>query len=256
MITSSNNSWIICPRPNPQARLRLFCFPYAGGGASSFRSWPDDLPANIEVSPVQLPGRENRIGESLFTQLSPLIQTLAQVLRPYIDIPFAFFGHSLGALISFELVRQLRWQKSPMPMHLFISGRYAPQIPNPNPPIYQLPDILFAEELRWYNGTPEVVLQNPELMELFLPILRADFTINETYVYAPESPLSCPISTFGGLQDKEVSRSDLAAWREQTNGTFSLCMFPGDHFFLQKERYALLQAISDSLHRIIKGQRL
>ena len=243
----NTNPWINCPKPNPQARLRLFCFPYAGTGASTFRTWSDQLPPDIEVCPVQLPGREKRLSEPLFTHLSPLVKILALILLPYLDRPFAFFGHSMGALVSFELTRKLRHHKAPSPMHLFVSGRRAPQIPNPDPPIHQLPDNAFVGELRRYNGTPEAVLQNPELRSLFLPILRADLAINETYTYISEAPLDCPISAFGGLQDKEVSRKELDAWRDQTNTTFSLSMFPGDHFFLKREPDALWQAISQSL---------
>jgi medium-chain acyl-[acyl-carrier-protein] hydrolase len=132
--TTLNDAWVLCPKPNPQARLRLFCFPYAGGGASRFRLWPDFLPPEVEVCAIQYPGREARLGESPFTQLSPLVQTLASALRLYLNLPFVFFGHSLGALACFELARQLRRQGQPEPLHLFVSGRRAPQVPNPDPP--------------------------------------------------------------------------------------------------------------------------
>ncbi len=256
MVTTNSNFWLTCPRPNPQARLRLFGFPYAGAGASIFRTWQNELLPDVEVCAVQLPGRETRLRESPFTHVSPLIETLAQVLPPYLDLPFAFFGHSMGALVSFELARQLRRQKVPSPLHLFVSGRRAPQVPNPYSPIHQLPDAAFVEELRRYNGTSQVVLQNSELRSLFLPILRADLAVNETYVYMPEAPLDCSISAFGGLQDGEASRKELAAWRDQTSRTFTLRMFPGDHFFLKRERDALLRVISQDLSRIATDQRL
>ena len=126
---STFNSWIFGVRPNTQARLRLFCFPHAGGGASFFRSWIGTLPPDIEVCPVQLPGRENRLKERPFNQYTLLIQALAQALRPYLTVPFAFFGHSMGALVSFGLARQLRQQNEPLPVHLFASAYRAPQIP-------------------------------------------------------------------------------------------------------------------------------
>lgn len=241
------NPWLIYPKPNPKAYLRLFCFPYAGGGASIFRAWSIQLPPDIEVCSVQLPGRESRLKEPLFTNLSPLIDTLTPALLPHLDRPFAFFGHSVGALICFEVARQLRRLQHKNPLHLFISGRRAPQLPALEPPSHQLADAEFLEELRRYNGTPGNVLQNVELMNLFLPILRADLAINETYIYEHEAPLDCSISVFGGLEDGKVSRDSLAAWSKQTDGTFNLRMFPGDHFFLKSQQEALLQAICQDL---------
>jgi medium-chain acyl-[acyl-carrier-protein] hydrolase len=250
--TASANSWIFLPKPNPQARLRLFCFPYGGGGASVFRTWPDGLPQDVEVCAIRLPGREARLREVPFTHLSQAVQTLTQILLPYLNSPFAFFGHSLGALISFELVRQLRKQNAPSPLHLFVSGQPAPQIPAPDPPIHQLPDREFIEELHCrYNGIPQAVLQNAQLMEIVLPTLRADITILETYVYTGERPLNTPISAFGGRQDKRVSQEDLAAWRDQTQNSFSLTMFAGDHFFLQSAQMPLLQTLTKNLTRLL-----
>jgi medium-chain acyl-[acyl-carrier-protein] hydrolase len=244
---ATTNDWVTHPRPNPQARLRLFCFPYAGGAASIFYPWPDDLPLDVAICPIQLPGRENRLGEPLFTRLSPLMQVLAQAIRPHLDLPFAFFGHSMGAIISFELARQLRKQGDPGPVQLFVSGNQAPQIACRDSPIHQLPEAEFIEEIRKFSGIPEAVLQNTEFLQLFLPILRADFAIHDTYTYTADETLACPISAFGGLQDKEVSRDDLAAWRDQTRSTFRLRMLPGDHFFLHSARTPLLQAISQDL---------
>jgi medium-chain acyl-[acyl-carrier-protein] hydrolase len=155
----------------------------------------------------------------------------------------------MGALISFELARQLRRQYSLSPVHLFISGRRAPQIPDLALPIHHLPEAAFVEELRHLNGTPESVLQNAELMQLVLPIVRADFAVCETYVYSTEEPLDCPISAFGGLQDGEVSYDDLAAWRDQTNSSFTLSIFPGNHFFVQSARELILLAVSQKLTR-------
>lgn len=241
-------SWLICPRPNPKATLRLFCFSYAGAGASIFHSWSTQFPSNdVEICSVQLPGRESRLKEPLFTDLASLVQAMIPTLSIYLDRPFALFGHSLGALISFEVARNLRQLNCPTPLHLIVSGRHAPQLPAPTPPIHQLPDTEFVEKLYRYNGTPEKVLKNAELMKLFLPILRADFTLNETYVYISEPPLGCPISAFGGLQDEQVSHASIAAWREQTYSHFSMHMFSGDHFYLKSQQKELLLAISDRL---------
>jgi medium-chain acyl-[acyl-carrier-protein] hydrolase len=212
-----------------------------------YYSWPDDLPLGVELCAVKLPGREGRLAEPPFSRLGPLIRALADVLRPALGEPFAFFGHSVGALISFELARELRRQHAPTPLHLLVSARAAPQVPNLDPPIHGYPDPSFIRELRRFNGMPDEVLQNDELMELLLPVLRADFAVNETYRYTAEPPLSCPISVFGGLQDHEVRLEGLAAWREQTDGAFSQQMFPGDHFYIYPAREQLLRAVSDQL---------
>jgi len=244
---SAFDSWIACRKPNPQARLRLFCFPYAGTGASIFRTWSNGLPADVEVCPVQFPGRGTRLMETPFTQLSPLVQALAQALVPLLDKPFAFFGHSLGALVGFELARQLRRQFGVQPVRLFVSADRAPQIPPRDRPIHALPEREFLVELRRLNGIPGKVLEEAELMQIMLPVLRADFAVYETYVYSTEPPLNCVISSFGGLQDDRVSRGDLEAWRDQTSDSFSLRMFPGDHFFLNTTQALLLQVLSQEL---------
>lgn len=249
-VASTFNTWVSRPNPNPHAKLRLFCFPYGGGGAASFRRWPGSLPPFVEVCPIELPGRGGRLLEPPFTRLKPLLQELSCVLLPYLDQPFAFFGHSMGGLVSFELTRLLRREYGLMPLHLFVSGRRAPQLPDPDPPIHALPESEFLQELRRYNGTPESVLENAELMELFLPVLRADFSVIETYIYQPESPLNCSITAFGGWQDGTVGFDALAAWREQTSSTFCQKMFPGDHFFLHSAHSTLLESISEQLKLI------
>ena len=248
----ASKSWIVRPKVKLQTPLlRLFCLPYAGGSASMFYTWSTRLPAEVEVCAVQLPGRERRLNESPFTCLPPLVQALASALQPYLDVPFAIFGHSTGAIVSFELIRQLRREKAPAPQYLFVSARRAPQLPATEPPIHQLPDAAFIEKLRRYQGTPEAILRDEKIMEIVMPTLRADLALNETYVYNSEPPIDCPISAFGGLQDREVSRDDLSLWRDQTTSHFTLQMFPGNHFFLHSEVEALLSVISQDLHSIL-----
>lgn len=246
------NAWVKCPNPNPQAKLRLFCLPYAGGGASIYRTWSNSLPPNIEVCSIQLPGREDRLKEAPFTHISPLVETLTQVLAPYLNMNFAFFGHSMGALISFELARQLRALTLPTPVHLFVSGRRAPQIPDGNPLIHILPQPEFLSELRRMNGTPQQVLENTELMQLLSPILRADFSICTTYTYINEPPLDCSISVFGGTEDSEETKDLLTNWSVQTRSLFSLNMFKGDHFFINTCRQPLLEMLSQQLSRLVQ----
>jgi medium-chain acyl-[acyl-carrier-protein] hydrolase len=239
------------PPTNSTAKFRLFCFPYSGAGASIFRTWATPLAPHIEVVAVQLPGRETRRKEPLFSNLPALIQALTPALLPYIDRPFAFFGHSVGALISFEVARQLRRSGHLSPSYLVVSGRPAPQLPSTTPPIHHLPDVDFLAELQRYNGTPAIVLENADVMNVFMPILRADLAINETYVYQPEAPFNFPIAAFGGLQDIQVSQSALSGWGEQTSADFKIELLSGNHFFLKEQKTAILQHIS-SLEKFMR----
>ena len=241
--TETTNPWINYVKPNPSASLRLFCFPYAGGNSYIFRPWCDRLPENIEICPIELPGRGFQLKSTPFNQIEPLVKAIATAILPYLNKPFAFFGHSMGGLVSFELARFIRREYNLEPVHLFISGRRAPQVKDSKPPIHDLPQAEFIQELRKLNGTPEAVLNNDELMELLVPILRADFAVLENYNYAPEAPLNCPISVFGGLQDREVKLEELEAWREQTVGSFSLKMLSGDHFFIHSSQSLLPELI-------------
>lgn len=213
-----------------------------------FRSWSDILPADVEVCPVQLPGRSTRSMELPFTELSPLTQVLAQALSSLLDKPFAIFGHSLGALVGFELVRELRRRYDANPVRLFVSAGGAPQSPRQGSIIHTLPVKEFLCEVRRLNGIPLEVVEHEELMQIVLPLLRADFALYETYVYSAESPLNCPISAFGGLRDCKVSSRELEAWRDQTTASFSLRMLPGDHFFLNTIQFPFLQMLSEELH--------
>ena len=246
-VTLTTSPWLSCSRSQPGKKLRLFCFPYAGGAAHIFRTWPQSLPQTVEVCPVHLPGRGNRLAEPLFHRLDPLVHAATQALLPLLNQPFAFFGHSMGAVVAFELARHLRNAHHIEPRHLFMSGRRAPQIIENESPTYNLERTEFLEELRRLNGTPVEVLEHPELIELMLPILRADFQVVETYEYEPDLPLNCPITAFGGLKDDRAKREFLEAWREQTNARFSLQMFPGDHFFLHSAQTLLLKVLSQEL---------
>jgi medium-chain acyl-[acyl-carrier-protein] hydrolase len=255
----SPSGWVVCPRPNAAARFRLFCLPYAGGGASVYQTWWNELPAQVEVCAIQPPGRESRIHERPFQRLTPLVHALADAIGPSLSLPFAFFGHSVGALVSFALVRELRRRGAAAPAHLFVSARRAPHLPDPDP-LHRLSEKDFVAGLRRMEGTPEAVLQEPELMALFLPILRADLGVNEAEEIAVEEPLDCPISAFGGLGDGRASSMDIDAWRQHTRRDFTLEMFPGGHFYLRSARGGLLRSVSRSLQRILdalpEGQQL
>jgi medium-chain acyl-[acyl-carrier-protein] hydrolase len=240
--------WLVNRKPNRRAIVRLFCFPYAGGGDSIFCSWQRSLPNTIEVCPVQLPGRGSRSTEPLCTDINQLLRETGQAITQFLDKPFALFGHSMGALIAFELAQHMRREYSAQPVHLFVSGRCSPQtISRPlDSKVFnsELPEIL-----RRNNGTPEEVLANSELMELVLPVLRADMALCNSYVYTPQPPFSFPITAFGGLDDRGVARRYIEGWREHTTGPFVLRMVPGDHFFLNTSRLLLLEAISKELEQ-------
>ncbi len=240
--------WIQYRQPKSEARLRLFCFPYAGGSASVFRSWSEGLPPQIEIWPVQLPGRERRLSERPFERLDPLVEALMEALLPYLTPPYAFFGHSMGALLSFELTRALRNAGvSTDPLRLCVSAHRAPQLPPTYPPVHDLPEPLLVRELRRLKGTPEEVLQHPELLQLLLPLLRADFAVCETYTYTHQAPLACPITAFGGLRDEHVPREALEAWRDQTHSSFGIHCFDGGHFFLKEQQEPLLRILARDL---------
>jgi medium-chain acyl-[acyl-carrier-protein] hydrolase len=248
-----SDQWVVKPRVNPGAALRLFCLPYAGGGSQVFRSWAARLPAAVEVCPIELPGRGVRLKEPLFTAVPPLVEALAQNLEKHLDKPFAFFGHSMGGLLSFELTRYFRRHGLRSPAHVFVSGRGAPQMPGNQPPMHTLPEPEFISELGRLNGTPKEVLEHAELMQLMLPILRADFSVCETYLYEPEPPLDCPITAFGGTEDDNVSLERLQGWCEQTTAAFAHHVLPGGHFFLHTAQPAVLQLLSQGLTRVLSG---
>ena len=246
------DSWIAFRKPRPRARVRLFCFPYAGGGALFFRDWPSEAPEEIDVLPVQLPGREQRLRDKPYTRMDPLIDALTQALGHHLDLPFAIFGHSMGSVIGYEVAQRLRRDRGLAPLLLAVSARRAPQLPPRQEEDYKLPDPELCDRLRQMNGTPPEVLDHPELMELMLPLIRADFELNDTYIPAAHPPLECPVTAFGGLGDQEVPRQDLESWGDVTNGPFRLRLFPGDHFYLHRGRGALIGALTEDLLRQLR----
>lgn len=244
---TTSDVWIARSERRPTARLRLFCFPYAGGSSALFREWPARLPEAIDPVLVELPGRGARLNESCFEELPPLVQATYEGLNPHFDRPFAFFGHSMGALLAFELARLLRRQGGPTPVHLFVSGSAAPRVPRADLSRHGLPRIEFIQELRRMNGTPAEVLDNPELMDILLPLLRADFAVSENYTFESDSPLKIPITAFGGVEDTHITREEFHVWNQETSGPFVLHMIQGDHFFLNTAHSTIIESIEQEL---------
>lgn len=239
--------WLAPNLQQTDARTRFFCLPYAGAGASAYRWWINELPADIQLCPVQLPGRENRLGERAIDNAPALIRELLAGLQPYLDRPFVIFGHSMGALLAFELTRELRRLGLPQPQHLFLSAHRAPHLPGLLPHVHTLSRSEFLSELQRLEGTPKEVLEHEELMQIAEPILRADFKLCETYEYTPGPPLDIPLGIFGGTDDPKVGEDVLAPWREHTLAPMRLRMLPGGHLFLQQSRAPLASAILEDL---------
>jgi medium-chain acyl-[acyl-carrier-protein] hydrolase len=242
-----NMPWVAHSQPRLSARMRLFCFPYAGGSAVIFRNWKNLFSSEIELCPVEIPGRGTRLLETPYTAIDPLIDALADGISHLLDKPFAFFGHSMGAVICYELSRKLHREKKRQPVSLIVSARPAPQIVDPEPQSYDLPEPDFIAHLQGLNGTSSEVLAHPKLLTLLLPTLRSDFQLVETYRYLPGPPLPCPITVIGGTNDKEISPDHLARWRELSSGAFQQYMLPGDHFFIHQAESQLISIIAKQL---------
>lgn len=234
-------------RPSAARRLRLFCIPHAGAGASTFQPWVGGLGSGVEICAIQLPGRENRLDEDPYTQLAPLVERLARVLAPLLDDPFALYGHSLGALIAFELVRHLRREHGVAPLRLFASAHRAPHLPYALERCSHLGEDEFISAIRALGTTPSEVFEHVELRDIVLPALRADFALAERYSYVEGPPLDCPISVLGGRKDQLVTEHEVAEWRHHTSRDCVLRIFPGDHSFPETARESVLQAVAHDL---------
>lgn len=245
-----NNNWLPYALSNSRARLRLFCLPYAGGGSVLFRPWADYLPHMIELCPVELPGHGTRIHEQAMSRMRRLTQAMAEGLYPYLDKPFALFGHSMGALVCFELARLLRRTYAITPNYLFVSAHRAPQLTDPNPTTCMLSDEELIQKLKTLEGTPDEILEQPDLLQMVLPSIRADFAVCDTYSYRAELPLECPIVVLGGAEDPKISREELEPWREQTSHSCHIHMFPGGHFFLHPSRADVLKLLVQRLEQV------
>ena len=245
MTDQVGDSWLIRRAAQGRAaRARLFCFPYAGVGASAYRLWPAGLSADLEVCAVQLPARESRFREPPLTSIDAAVAALLPVVRRYLDLPFAFFGHSMGALLATELTAALADAGDPLPQHLFVSARRPPDLADPDSPLGGLSDLEFVAEInRRYGGIPAEVMQDAEMMALLLPSLRADIVALENHVPKRPTRITVPLSVFGGTLDPRVPRAHLEAWRTAAAAGFRLRMFPGDHFYINTCRADVLAEV-------------
>jgi medium-chain acyl-[acyl-carrier-protein] hydrolase len=230
-----------------EAPQRLFCFPYAGGDAQSFRGWQRHFAPEVDVCLAHLPGRGRRLGAPRFTRLQQLVEAIADVIGPKVEGPFAFYGHSMGAIISFELARELRRRNAGSPLHLFLSGRQAPGMRRIGPRMFALPEKEFIAELHKLNGTPMELFDDPQIKDLFIPLLRADFEMVDTYECSPGPPLACPMTVYGGSQDERAPVDSLNPWAMHTTAQCTVRILPGDHFFIQKQSSQFINVLRRDL---------
>jgi len=230
---SAVNPWVVCFHPRPGARLRLVCFPHSGGAPAAYRAWSSQLPAWLELQAVRYPGRIGAPGQAPLTHLRDLAHGAAGALTDDDPRPMAFWGHSLGAIVAYEAALLLQDRGGAGPRHLFAAAAGAPHLPLDRPAIHGLDDAGFLAEVAAYGGTPDAVMEHPELLEILLPVLRADFEAYETYRPGGALPAGCPVTVLGGEGDALVSRERLAAWAVQGGGNTPVRLYPGGHFFPQ-----------------------
>ncbi|MET8008292.1 thioesterase II family protein [Nonomuraea glycinis] len=244
-------------QPSPAA-VHLLCVPYAGGGAAVFRHWPALLPPTLAVSAIRLPGRESRIGEPPLADIGQMVTAAADDLAADTATgrPYALFGHSFGALVAFELAREMRARDLPAPRRLFVSAHRAPDADAGTAPLGDLSDQEFLDKVTRYGGMPQEVLDAPDLLDMVLPALRADIDAAEGYRFVPGAPLNCPISVFGGRSDSVTPQAQLYGWRSHSVAEVDVRLFDGGHFFLHDHRTAVTTAIGAALGALPDGAAL
>jgi len=252
---TAHDRWFVRHAAAPGAAIRLFCLPYAGGAASVYRTWGQIAPRQVDVCAVELPGRGSRIAEPPFVRLMPLVRALGDAITPLLDRPFALFGHSMGGLVAFELARLLRRRSLPAPRHLFVSATPSPGTPPALPLLHSGTDAEVKDRLYQLNGTAQELLDNDELMQLMLPVLRADFAALETHEHRSEPPLAVPLSVFGGAFDRTVRPPELDGWRLHSTQPGRVQLWPGDHFYLHALTPELVAAIVKDLGPVASPDR-
>jgi surfactin synthase thioesterase subunit len=241
------NPWLLHKKTSTPKDFRIYCFSHAGGNGASFLEWQDQLDSRIEVCAIQLPGRGGRFRERPLTSMNMVVERVAEAIGGEPDIPFAFFGHSLGALIAFELARRLRRTALPSPRHLVVSGCDAPSRRLAGGAVHMLPDDHLVQLLSNFGGIPPDILRHKELLALMLPTIRADFTMVDDYRFTEGPPLAMPISVFAGRTDRAVNSTSLSDWAGETTGGVELEWFDGGHFFIDQDRGAVLASLNRKL---------
>jgi medium-chain acyl-[acyl-carrier-protein] hydrolase len=239
--------WLPYRRPPSNPRLRLFCFAHAGGSASLFRRWQEQLAPEVEVCAVQLPGRERRFHETLRTNLSALVGEIADAFAPS-PIPFAFLGVSMGGWLAFELARELRRRARAMPFHLFIGAIHPPDIPDRDDEHHLSLDA-WIERATGRGELSAEELAARDLLELMHPLLAADAALTETHVYVDESPLACPITAYAMTQDRRIVADEVKQWDRHTSGAFEFEMLEGEHNFLKTSPEGMIARVASTLMR-------
>jgi medium-chain acyl-[acyl-carrier-protein] hydrolase len=241
------NRWICGPLPDSTARVRLFCYPHAGGGATSFLSWRPLLRrSDIDVCCVQLPGRETRFAEAPIKAMGELAVRISDGIKPYLNLPFSFFGHSMGAFVCFEVTRELQRRGSNLPEWLFMSAAVPPHR-RPSETLHALPKGAFLDAVaQRFNGLARRVVADQDLLDVVAPILQADFELIERYRYETRQALPVKIVAFGGRGDNSVPPAELLRWSDLTTQPerFRAILFDGDHFFLNQQRAQLLAELA------------
>ncbi|MEU2494307.1 alpha/beta fold hydrolase [Streptomyces sp. NPDC007883] len=246
--------WVLRPPRERAGRMRLICVPYAGGSAAAFHGWGDVLPPAVEPWALRLPGRDARIREPLGTDLRAVAAEAAEALAGLLgDEPFALFGHSLGAWLAYEITHELGRKWDLQPALLAVSASNAPSVRRrPRTSVHRLPDLEFLEALdSRYGAIPPVIREDSQLRAVYLPVLRADVTMLETYEFPAGRLLPCPVLAYGGTEDRETSAEGLAAWGALTGAGSGVTLLPGGHFFLQSERARLLGHLAPELLRVL-----
>ncbi len=236
--------------------MRLFCFPPAGMGAAYYRLWAGELPDGLELHAVQLPGRTMRMAEQPVTSILSLVDSIVPAIAAHLDRPAVFFGHSMGAVLAAETAREFMARNLPAPIHMFVSGRRPPHMPDPMPPLCGLSDDAFVAEInRRYGGIPQAILDSPDILALMLPALRADIAALESFPATRRATLSLPITVFGGDGDILTPRSHLEAWKSETTAPVDVHLFRGGHFYLDGEMAAVIATMLRTLAPLLHRQR-